>query len=224
MLVELGVEYDSSVFPCPAYWVGEDGRHRAHLARAAGRAARSSTRPRCSRRRRAPTASVGPTGGEARGSSSSRCRSRAAPRLPFFGTSVTLGGPRFATVLARMCVGEPLVNLELHGIDVLDAADGLEALRPHQTDVRVPGIPQARLASRRPGRRCARRLRVRDAARWRPVRCVVTSERRPPPDALRDRSLPWRNASSTGAISSASLSSHSSALMASRVSPCASSR
>ena len=34
-------------------------------------------------------------------------------------------------------VGEPLVNLELHGIDVLDAADGLEALRPHQPDVRV---------------------------------------------------------------------------------------
>ncbi|MBV9945544.1 MAG: polysaccharide deacetylase, partial [Myxococcales bacterium] len=40
--------------------------------------------------------------------------------------------------LARMCAGAPLVNLELHGIDVLDAADGLEALRPHQPDVRVP--------------------------------------------------------------------------------------
>jgi hypothetical protein len=50
---------------------------------------------------------------------------------------VTLGGPRLARLLARMCVGEPLVNLELHGIDVLDAADGLEALRPHQVDVRV---------------------------------------------------------------------------------------
>ena len=37
-----------------------------------------------------------------------------------------------------MCVGEPLVNLELHGIDVLDEDDGLEALRPHQPDVRVP--------------------------------------------------------------------------------------
>ncbi len=36
-----------------------------------------------------------------------------------------------------MCVGEPLVNLELHGIDVLDANDGLDALRPHQPDVRV---------------------------------------------------------------------------------------
>jgi hypothetical protein len=36
-----------------------------------------------------------------------------------------------------MCVGEPLVNLELHGIDVLDTSDGLEALREHQLDVRV---------------------------------------------------------------------------------------
>jgi hypothetical protein len=58
-------------------------------------------------------------------------------RLPFFGTTVTLGGPARARWLARMCVGEPLVNLELHGIDVLDAADGLEALRAHQPDVRV---------------------------------------------------------------------------------------
>ena len=40
---------------------------------------------------------------------------------------------------SRACaLGEPLVNLELHGIDVLDAADGLEALRPYQRDVRVP--------------------------------------------------------------------------------------
>ena len=58
-------------------------------------------------------------------------------RLPFIGTSVTLAGPERARLLARMCVGEPLVNLELHGIDVLDADDGLDALRPHQPDVRV---------------------------------------------------------------------------------------
>jgi hypothetical protein len=30
------------------------------------------------------------------------------------------------------------VNLELHGIDVLAATDGLSALEPHQPDVRVP--------------------------------------------------------------------------------------
>ena len=57
--------------------------------------------------------------------------------MPFFGTSITMGGATVARGLARMCIGEPLVNLELHGIDVLDAHDGLEALRPHQVDVRV---------------------------------------------------------------------------------------
>jgi hypothetical protein len=41
-------------------------------------------------------------------------------------------------MLTRMCVGSPLVNLELHGIDVLDAQDGLQSLAPHQIDVRVP--------------------------------------------------------------------------------------
>jgi len=49
----------------------------------------------------------------------------------------TLAGPTRARWLAKACIGEPLVNLELHGIDVLDASDGLEALRPHQVDVRV---------------------------------------------------------------------------------------
>ena len=37
-----------------------------------------------------------------------------------------------------MCIGAPLMNLELHGIDVLDEHDGLEPLRPYQPDVRVP--------------------------------------------------------------------------------------
>ena len=59
-------------------------------------------------------------------------------RLPALGTYLTLFGVGVARRLARACAGQPLVNLELHGIDVLDAADGLEDLRPHQIDVRVP--------------------------------------------------------------------------------------
>ncbi len=35
-------------------------------------------------------------------------------------------------------VGRPLVNLELHGLDLLDIADGLGGLAPHQHDLRVP--------------------------------------------------------------------------------------
>ncbi len=58
-------------------------------------------------------------------------------RLPFIGTYITLAGLSGARWLAGMCLGAPLINLELHGIDVLDASDGLEALRPYQHDVRV---------------------------------------------------------------------------------------
>jgi hypothetical protein len=49
-----------------------------------------------------------------------------------------LSGALGARLLPRMCVGEPLVNLELHFIDVLDTSDSLQVLRPHQRDVRVP--------------------------------------------------------------------------------------
>lgn len=49
-----------------------------------------------------------------------------------------LAGPSRARLLTRLVVGEPLVNLELHGIDVLDADDGFPELRGHQPDVRVP--------------------------------------------------------------------------------------
>jgi hypothetical protein len=59
-------------------------------------------------------------------------------RLPFIGTTLTLFGPDRARWLTRGVLGAPLVNLELHGIDVLDREDGLEALAAHQPDVRVP--------------------------------------------------------------------------------------
>ena len=60
-------------------------------------------------------------------------------RLPYIGTSLVLGGPTVAKALSRAMLGRPLVNLELHGIDLCDAeADGLEWLAPHQPDLRVP--------------------------------------------------------------------------------------
>ena len=58
-------------------------------------------------------------------------------RLPFIGTALTLAGPRAARELTRGVVGEPLVNLELHGIDVLDEGDGLKHLSPHQPDIKI---------------------------------------------------------------------------------------
>jgi len=58
--------------------------------------------------------------------------------FPFFGTSIGVLGPTGAALLARACVREPLVNLELHLIDFLDASDGLETLLGHQPELAVP--------------------------------------------------------------------------------------
>ncbi len=59
-------------------------------------------------------------------------------RLPFIGTLIGLAGPTASRVLARSCANEPLVNIELHGIDFLDASDGLQHLVAHQPELRVP--------------------------------------------------------------------------------------
>jgi hypothetical protein len=59
-------------------------------------------------------------------------------RLPFIGTTLTMLGADRARFLTRFVVGEPLVNLELHGIDVLDVTDGFEALRGVQPDAAIP--------------------------------------------------------------------------------------
>jgi peptidoglycan/xylan/chitin deacetylase (PgdA/CDA1 family) len=137
VLAELGVAYDSSVFPCPAYFAAKTAA--IGLIAARGRRSRSiidtpfvltsPTRPYRAGR---------PYWKRGTGVVELPVQVTRGLRLPFFGTSVTLWGPRVARSLARACVGEPFVNLELHGIDVLDAADGLEDLRPHQVDVRVP--------------------------------------------------------------------------------------
>jgi hypothetical protein len=49
-----------------------------------------------------------------------------------------LAADPIAATLTRGVIGEPTVNLELHGLDLLDVSDGLDALRPHQPDARVP--------------------------------------------------------------------------------------
>jgi hypothetical protein len=64
-------------------------------------------------------------------------------RLPFIGTTLTMAGPDAARLLARAVAGEPLVNLELHGIDALGRGDGLEELEKVQPDVRA--LPQRKL-------------------------------------------------------------------------------
>ena len=136
VLRELEVRYDSSVFPCPSYW----GAKTLAISWIAARGRRSRSVVDTPAVLTAPTRPyrVGtPYWRRGDGLLEIPIQVTRGLRLPFFGTPITLWGASFARALARMCVGEPLINLELHGIDVLDADDGLEALRPHQPDVRV---------------------------------------------------------------------------------------
>ncbi|HTB79195.1 MAG TPA: polysaccharide deacetylase family protein [Polyangiaceae bacterium] len=137
VLEELGTLYDSSVFPCPPYWAAKVAG--LGLIALRGRTSRSIVdTPAVLTAPTRPYRIGRPYWRRGEGLVELPVQVTRGPRLPFFGTSVTLGGPRLARYLARACAGEPLVNLELHGIDVLDASDGLETLRPHQPDVRVP--------------------------------------------------------------------------------------
>ncbi len=137
VLDEVGVEYDASVFPCPFYYAAK--AVKIALISLQGRASRSIIdNPAVLTAPTRPYRVGRPYHTRGRGLVELPVQVTRFARLPFFGTSVTLWGPSVGARLARGCVGEPFVNLELHGIDVLDASDGLEMLRDHQPDVRVP--------------------------------------------------------------------------------------
>jgi peptidoglycan/xylan/chitin deacetylase (PgdA/CDA1 family) len=148
VLSECGVAYDSSVFPCPAYWAAKTAM--IAFIRARGRRSHSvvdtpavlaaSADPyrvgepywrRATREGAMIELPVGVTRGA---------------RLPYIGTSVMGGGAIVAKALTAQVVGRPLVNLELHGADLLGAReDGLEALAKHQPDLRVSVESKARV-------------------------------------------------------------------------------
>lgn len=136
-LREAGIEYSSSIFPCPHYYFAKLVKLAALRWR--GRESRSIVdQPRVLT---APTAPY--RVGEpywVRGSGLLELPIQVTPvlRLPFIGTSLTLLGPRKAVWLTRMLIGRPFINLELHGVDLLDEHDHQEALAPHQFDLRIP--------------------------------------------------------------------------------------
>jgi hypothetical protein len=136
VLEELGVAYDASVFPCPSYWAAKTAAIGA--IGVLGRPSRSIVdRPTVLTAPTAPYRVGRPYHRRGAGMMELPVQVTRGLRLPFIGTYVTLWGTAVARRLARACTGEPFVNLELHGIDVLDAADGLEGLRSRQADVRV---------------------------------------------------------------------------------------
>lgn len=136
-LSRFGIRYSSSVFPCPHYYLAKLSVLLAQ--RAAGRTSSSIVdSPRALGAPTGPYRTGTPyyeTGG---GLLELPIQVTPGLRLPFIGTALTLLGPRGARLLTRQLLGQPFINLELHGIDLLDRHDGLGALARHQPDLAVP--------------------------------------------------------------------------------------
>jgi hypothetical protein len=137
VLREAGFSYDSSVFPCPAYYAAKAVALLGMKLR--GRASNSVLDS--SAVLRAPTMPYRagePYWAPGTGILELPIQVAGPLRLPFIGTSLTLLGPSSARLLTRGLVGIPFVNLELHGIDFLEACDVPKPLLAVQPDLRVP--------------------------------------------------------------------------------------
>ena len=159
-----GVEYDSSVFPCPSYYAAKVAALAAMRLR--GRASASIVdTPAVLQAPREPYRIGRPYW--RRGDGLLELPVGVTPlQLPYIGTSLILGGERTAERLTKQMLGRELINLELHGLDAADAEeDGLAALdrtprRPPPERRRqdalaergCPGHSRSRLRARHPHR------------------------------------------------------------------------
>jgi peptidoglycan-N-acetylglucosamine deacetylase len=137
VLCESGVCYSSSVFPCPTYY----GLKVAAIwgKRLLGRKSASVIdSPMVLTAPAGPYRIGEPYWKQGEGLTELPIQTTPGLRVPYIGTFLTWWGPRFASWATRRVSTLPFVNLELHGIDVLDRNDGLEALAPYQFDVRIP--------------------------------------------------------------------------------------
>jgi hypothetical protein len=131
-----GHAYDSSVFPCPAYYAAK----AATMATMRLRGRQSQVildNPRVLSAPRGPYRIGRPYTRTGNGLWELPIQVTRGPRLPYIGTGLILAGRLGARALTELVLGEPFVNLELHGIDFLGAEDGLEALFGYQPDVRI---------------------------------------------------------------------------------------
>jgi peptidoglycan/xylan/chitin deacetylase (PgdA/CDA1 family) len=136
-LSDVGMAYSSSVFPCPVYYAAKlavmlglrlSGRRSSSIVSGPGVLAA----PRAPYRVGKPYHRIGA------GLLELPIAVTPGLRLPFIGTNLTLLGPSGALGLAKRLLGQELINLELHGVDLLDVHDGLHELGRHQPDLRVP--------------------------------------------------------------------------------------
>jgi len=138
VLVDAGVSYDSSVFPCPAYYSAK--ATAIGLIKLRGSQSRSVVddprvlsapadpyrigKPYHRRGKGLLELPIGVTGD-------------LTLRAPYIGTTVVLAGELGAKLLTRLACAREFVNLELHGIDLSDAhEDGLGTLVPYQQDLK----------------------------------------------------------------------------------------
>ncbi|MGZ3417802.1 MAG: polysaccharide deacetylase family protein [Polyangiales bacterium] len=136
LLPGLGFRWDSSVFPCPMYMAAKDAA--ITLYGALGRPSRSIIDdPRVLSAPTRPYRIGEPYWKRGNGLLELPIQVTRTMRLPYIGTFLMLRGTSGARFLTRGVIGEPLVNLELHGIDVLDRDDGLEELARSQRDLHV---------------------------------------------------------------------------------------
>jgi len=136
VLTSLGVGYDSSVFPSPAYYAAKAAKLLALKLR--GRTSQSLRGS--SKVLLAPThpyrlgTPYWKAGG---GLPELPIQVTPGTRLPYIGTSLVLAGADGARLLTRTLMLERFVNLELHGMDFLGADDELAELSAHQPDARL---------------------------------------------------------------------------------------
>ena len=139
VIAEQGMVYDSSLFPCPVY-------HLAKLCVLALMKARGRTSAAVIDDPRTLSASADPyrvghphwRAGTGVLELPIGVTRNLLGRLPYIGTSLIVGGQRGTELLTRAVLGRPLVNLELHGIDLCDREhDDLGFLAAHRPDLRV---------------------------------------------------------------------------------------
>jgi hypothetical protein len=132
-----GLSYDSSVFPCPPYYAAKAARLlRMKLAGHTSRAILDT--PRVLRAPTTPYRVGRPYWTPGRGLLELPIQVAGPLRVPFIGTSLSMLGPSAARLLTRSLIGSPLVNLELHGLDFLEARDVPDSLLAVQPDLRIP--------------------------------------------------------------------------------------
>lgn len=138
-----GVQYDSSVFPCPSYYAAKAAALTALKLRGKKSASILDT-PSVLRAPRGPYRVGRPYW--TRGDGLLELPIGVTPlQLPYIGTSLVLGGERVAEELTRQMLGRELINLELHGLDLADAnEDGLQSLVAHRADLRRPADEKLR--------------------------------------------------------------------------------